>query len=180
MVALPTSTVSARVKVKREQPTDRNTAIVYLGATKLANNTITGGRAAHIGQLYFDQSLIASADKVAPYSANRMAITLNVNDFLFRQGANGDDPIVRYALVGNKLEDGLFSWIRFGINQQTSRPLNPAAFMREGGGVMNPTGPVAGMRGGVGGGGFPGFGRPTAEDNVEKREAAAAEEDCTD
>src|SRR3954469_4809551 len=32
-------------------------AIVYLGATKQANNTITGGRAAHVGQLYFDQSL---------------------------------------------------------------------------------------------------------------------------
>lgn len=162
-------------------PLTANAAIVYLGATKLPNNTITGGRAAHIGQLYFDQSLITSVDKVAPYSSNRNAVTLNTNDFLFRQGANGDDPIVRYALVGNKLEDGMFSWIRFGINQQTSRPLNPAAFMREGGGVMNPTGPVAGMRGGGGGfGGFPGFGRPTAEENVEKREAAAAEDDCTD
>jgi len=30
--------------------------IVYLGAKKEANNTITGGKAAHIGQLYFDQS----------------------------------------------------------------------------------------------------------------------------
>lgn len=159
-------------------------AIVYLGATKLPNNTLSGGRAAHVGQLYFDQPLLTSVDKVVPYNKNRGAITQNVNDFLFRMGANGDDPIVRYAFVGNKVEDGLFAWIRFGINQQTSRTVNPAAFMREGGGVMNPTGPVAQLnRGGLGGGGgFPGFGRPTSEgENIEKREeAAAAADDCTD
>jgi len=77
-----------------------------------------------------------------------MAITQNVNDFLFRQGANGDDPIVRYSFVGSKLEDGLFGWIRFGINQNTNRKVNPAAFMTEKGGVMNPTGPVAALTGG--------------------------------
>lgn len=118
-------------------------------------------------------------DKVAPYSQNRGAVTQNVNDFLFRQGANGDDPIVRYAFVGNKVEDGLFGWIRFGINQQTSRTVNPAAFMREGGGVMNPTGPVAQLnRGGLGGGFGGGFGRRASEgENVEKREESATAAD---
>ncbi|KAK4121217.1 Intradiol ring-cleavage dioxygenase-like protein [Parathielavia appendiculata] len=137
-------------------------AIVYLGATKQPNNTITGGRAAHIGQLYFDQSLITAANQVAPYSTNRMRVTQNTADFLFMQGANGDDPIVRYALVGNRLEDGLFAWIRFGINQQANKPVNPAAFWTDKGGVMNPSGPVAQLPGGGGGGGgfggWPGFG----------------------
>jgi len=144
-------------------------AIVYLGGTKAANNTVINGKAAHIGQIYFDQGLITNADKVAPYNRNRMPITLNVNDFLFRAGANGDDPIVRYNFVGSKLEDGVFAWIRFGINQQTARPLNPAAYWTEKGGVMNPTGPVAAMRPGAGGG-FGGF-RPTGEEEDVEEEA---------
>jgi hypothetical protein len=82
-----------------------------------------------------------------------MGITLNTQDFLFMQGANGDDPIVRYALVGQDLSQGLFAWIRFGINQQASKAVNPAAYWTENGGVMNPKGPVGG-----GGGGFPGWG----------------------
>jgi hypothetical protein len=137
------------------------TAIVYLGATKQPNNTITGGRAAHVGQLYFDQSLITAADKVAPYSSNKMRVTQNTADFLFMQGANGDDPIVRYALVGKTLQEGLFAWIRFGINQQANKPVNPAAWWTEKGGVMNPNGPVAQLNGGGGAGGgwgWPGVG----------------------
>lgn len=132
---------------------------MYLGATKLANNTISGGRAAHVGQLYFDQPLLTAVNKIRPYSANTMAVTLNTNDFLFQQGANGDDPIVRYAMVGKDLSDGVFAWIRFGINQQASKSVNPAAFWTANGGVMNPNGPVAQMNhgggGGGGGGGWP-------------------------
>lgn len=151
--------------------TDRKLAIVYLGGTKAANNTVINGKAAHVGQIYFDQSLITSADKLTPYNKNRMAVTLNTNDFLFRSGSNGDDPIVRYAMVGSKLEDGLFAWIRFGINQNTARTVNPAAFMTDKGGVMNPTGPVAQMNRG-GGFGVPGFGtRPTAEEEDVEEEA---------
>ncbi|KAL2170377.1 hypothetical protein VTG60DRAFT_4963 [Thermothelomyces hinnuleus] len=144
-------------------------AIVYLGATKEANNTITGGRAAHVGQLYFDQSLITEVDKLAPYNTNRMAIVLNQNDFLFRAGANGDDPIVRYALVGDKLEDGLFAWIRFGIDQNANLRVNPAAFWTENGGVMNPTGPISQLPPG----GFPGWPGWGMRKRVEAALAAA-------
>ncbi|KAK4247911.1 Intradiol ring-cleavage dioxygenase [Corynascus novoguineensis] len=140
-------------------------AIVYLGATQGANNTITGGRAAHVGQIYFDQTLITEADKVTPYNTNRMVVVPNQNDFLFRMGANGDDPIVRYALVGENLEDGLFAWIRFGINQAANLPVNPAAFWTENGGVMNPTGPISQL---PPGGGWPGWG-------MKKRVTAALE-----
>ncbi|OIW35693.1 aromatic compound dioxygenase [Coniochaeta ligniaria NRRL 30616] len=140
-------------------------AIVYLGATKQANNTITGGRAAHVGQLYFDQTLLANVDKVTPYTSNKMAVTKNTADMLFMQGANGDDPIVRYALVGNTLADGMFAWIRFGVNTQANLKVNPAAFWTPSGGVMNPTGPISQITGG-GFGGWGGFGR--------RRRAAAA------
>lgn len=134
----------------------RFSAIVYLGATKQPNNTITGGRAAHVGQLYFDQPLLTAVNQIAPYKSNTMRVTANTADYLFMQGANGDDPIVRYSLVGNDLSQGLFAWIRFGINQQASKSVSPAAWWTDKGGVMNPNGPVAQLTGGGGGGGFPG------------------------
>ncbi len=132
---------------------------MYLGATKQPNNTITGGHAAHVGQLYFDMSLLGNVDKIAPYNTNTMKIIQNSADFLFQMGANGDDPILRYALVSNKLEDGMMAWIRFGINSGATKSVSPAAFMTPNGGVMNPNGPVAQMqKGGFGFGGFGGGG----------------------
>lgn len=150
---------------KRNAPSNtRASAIVYLGATQQPNNTITGGRAAHVGQIYFDQSLISDTNTVTPYSTNTMPVVQNTADFLFQMGANGDDPIVRYALVGESVSDGIYAWIRFGIDTSADMPVNPAAFWTEDGGVMNPTGPVSQLGGGFGGGfpgfpGMPGFGR---------------------
>ncbi|CAK7230017.1 hypothetical protein SCUCBS95973_007431 [Sporothrix curviconia] len=147
--------------------------IVYLGATKQPNNTVTGGKAAHVGQLYFDQPLLAAIDQVHPYDKNTMTVLANTADFLFQQGANGDDPIARYVLVGDKLADGMIAWIRYGINTGNNLAVSPAAFMTPDGGVMNPDGPVAQMNkaggmfggfggfgggGGGGGGGWGGFG----------------------
>ncbi|KAL2152736.1 hypothetical protein VTH82DRAFT_5921 [Thermothelomyces myriococcoides] len=146
-------------------------AIVYLGATKEPNNTITGGRAAHVGQIYFDQKLITQAEAASPYNTNTMRIVPNENDFLFRAGANGDDPIVRYAFVGDKIEDGLFAWIRFGIDQNADMPVNPAAFWTENGGVMNPTGPISQLPPG----GFPGWPGWGMKKRVEALLAAAEE-----
>ena len=94
---------------------------------------------------------------MAPYSTNTMAILDNTADFLFQMGANGDDPIVRYALVGNTVDEGLYAWIRFGIDTSADMPVNPAAFWTENGGEMNPTGPISQLVGGGFGGGFPGF-----------------------
>ncbi|KAL2129752.1 hypothetical protein VTI74DRAFT_7342 [Chaetomium olivicolor] len=149
-------------------------AIVYLGATKQPNNTITGGRAAHVGQLYFDQSLLSAVNKIAPYNTNKMAVTQNTADLLFMQGANGDDPIVRYALVGKDLKDGLFAWIRFGINQQANKQVSPSAFWTEKGGVMNPDGPVAKLP--VNGGGGGGWGEWPGWGGNKKAEAADKDE----
>lgn len=102
-----------------------------------------------------------------------MRITPNVNDFLFRQGANGDDPIVRYALVGKDISEGLFAWIRFGIDQAANKPVNPAAFWTEKGGVMNPTGPISQLPGGgFPGGGWPGW--PGGKRRAARAAAAAA------
>jgi hypothetical protein len=146
-----------------------------MGATKQANNTITGGRAAHIGQIYFDQPLLKSIDTFTPYNKNKMAVTQNTADFLFMQGANGDDPIVRYAMVGKTAADGMFAWIRFGVNANSNKAVSPAAFWTASGGVMNPSGPVAQMnRPGGGGFGFPGF--PSKRDQARDEVRARSEE----
>ncbi|KAK3936348.1 aromatic compound dioxygenase [Diplogelasinospora grovesii] len=156
-------------------------AIVYLGATKQPNNTITGGRAAHVGQLYFDQPFLTAVNQLTPYNSNTMAITQNTADFLFMQGANGDDPIVRYALVGNTLSDGVFAWIRFGINQNANKAVSPAAFMGPNGGVMNPNGPVAQMqKGGFGFGGGSGFGMPAGTRAAAGGSTTGAREPATE
>jgi len=70
---------------------------------------------------------------------------------------------VRYNLIGNKLEDGLYAWIRFGINQSKDYKMNPAAYWTANGGVMNPTGPVK-PGGGVAQPGFGGFGKREADE----------------
>lgn len=102
-----------------------------------------------------------------------MAVTPNIRDFLFMMGANGDDPIVRYALVGNKLEDGIFAWIRFGLRQNANLRVNPAAFWTANGGKMNPTGPVRKP----GGGQWPPLNK-ARDAGVEKRDEE--DEACAD
>ncbi len=111
-----------------------------------------------MGQIYFDMSLLTNVNTVTPYSTNNMVVVPNSNDFLFMMGANGDDPILNYALVGDKLADGIFGWIRFGINTASAQSVSPAAFMTPSGGIMNPTGPVAKMNGGGFGGAAGGAG----------------------
>ncbi|KAK2010496.1 aromatic compound dioxygenase [Colletotrichum eremochloae] len=109
-------------------------AIAHIGATKQPNNTITGGRVAHIGQMYFDQKLLDAVETLPPYSANHQAVTKNAQDVPMMMASNTDDPVVRYALVGRTLADGIYAWIRFGVDANANRPLNPAAWIDENGG----------------------------------------------
>jgi hypothetical protein len=92
------------------------------------NGTISGGRIAHIGQIFFDQDLLDALAKVAPYSSNRTPVTKNNRDFIMAfDTAGGFDPVVEYAPLGKTLEDGLFGWINFGVNASSSRSAARAA-----------------------------------------------------
>lgn len=122
--------------------------------------------------------LLTNIDKIDPYTKNTMVMMQNTADFLFQMGANGDDPIARYAFVDNKIENGMFAWIRFGINQAANKNVNPAAFMTPNGGVMNPTGPISQLTGG--GGGFGGFGGGGGFGRGGRKQRAAEEEAATD
>ncbi|KAL4819914.1 Intradiol ring-cleavage dioxygenase [Aspergillus spinulosporus] len=67
--------------------------IAHTDVTVLKNGTITGGSIAHTGQFFFDQALI---DEETAYSAS--------------------DPVFHYEYLGDTLEDGLFMWVRIGVN----------------------------------------------------------------
>lgn len=54
------------------------------GGTVLSNNTYSGASVSHVGQFFFDQDLITSVEKVAPYSTNTQSTTLNKNDNIFK------------------------------------------------------------------------------------------------
>lgn len=119
-------------------------AMVHSGVKREDNGTITGGNITHISQMYFDQSLITEVEKTAPYTDNKQDLTLNRNDGLLRQTstATADDPFFRYVMLGDKIEDGLFAYIRLGVDTSSAWTVNPAAFMDASGGHQNPDGPL--------------------------------------
>lgn len=134
--------------------------MVHINATTLPNNTISGGTISHVGQVFFDQSLISAVEAVAPYKSNTQPLTTNEQDFIMAQEAETTDPIMHYTLLGNKVEDGLFGWIAFGVDAKANKTVSAAANYGKGGGKANPN---AGFPGGIpfpSGGfpsGFPGF-----------------------
>ena len=116
--------------------------MVHTGVKREANGTITGGNIVHIGQLYFDQALITAVERTEPYTENKQTLTLNANDGLLRMTPDGEDPFFRYVLLGDKIQDGIFAYIRFGVDHSASYTVNPAATRDSRGGHQNPTGPM--------------------------------------
>lgn len=91
--------------------------VATLNATKLANNTISGGTVAHVGQLFWDQSLIYEVEATAPYNTSDVDITLNEDDHVvIVETATDSDPFFNYVRLGDSIEDGLFGWVTIGIN----------------------------------------------------------------
>ncbi|OAA45319.1 extracellular dioxygenase [Beauveria brongniartii RCEF 3172] len=136
--------------------------MVHTNATLYANQTL-GNQvyASHVGQSFFDQDLIAAADKVSPYSENEQELTENSSDSILSEeaGTDGVDPFMNYVYLGDDLSQGLFAWLAFGINTTYSSEVTPASFMYESGGVENSNGGMGGGPPGSGGG-PPGGGPP--------------------
>ncbi|GAB1316684.1 Intradiol ring-cleavage dioxygenases domain-containing protein [Madurella fahalii] len=124
--------------------------MVHTNATLQANSTLgLDNYASHIGQTFFDQELITAVEKLAPYNANRQPLTTNQQDFIMAQeaGTDGGDPVMEYTLLGESIEDGIFAWIAFGVNSTVSKPISPAVYLYEEGGVKNPNAGGPGMGG---------------------------------
>jgi hypothetical protein len=113
----------------------------HINHTVLPNNTIQGGRITHVGQLFFDQDLLNEVVKVPPYDKNDSPRMMNKNDFIMAFGSRDrSDPVVEYVLLGNKIEDGVFAWINFGIDSKGNRTVRTAATCYENGCVTNSKG----------------------------------------
>ncbi|KAF1970496.1 putative extracellular dioxygenase [Bimuria novae-zelandiae CBS 107.79] len=121
--------------------TNRTTHIhvlTHIDATVLPNNTVAGGTISHVGQLYFDQSLIDLVEKEEPYTTNQQVLLTNAKDSLFSEEAANVDPVVEYVLLGDDISEGVFGWIAFGMDTTFSRNVTPAVYLTENGGVENP------------------------------------------
>ncbi|GMF76977.1 unnamed protein product [Aspergillus oryzae] len=92
--------------------------IVHENPHVLPNGTLElgTGSIAHVGQVFFGQTLIELADTFYPYTQNTNAIVLNQEDGIFYDEASSMDPVANHVHVGDSLEDGLVAWMAFGIN----------------------------------------------------------------
>ncbi|KAG6040167.1 hypothetical protein E4U41_001392 [Claviceps citrina] len=107
-------------------------------ATVLSNGTHEGGTVSHIGQVYFEQALIAAVEATAPYWSNEQPVTDNRQDFLTGDEASEEyDPFMKYVYLGHRPEDGLLLWITIGIDTAAnySRNISTAAHWHPGGGT---------------------------------------------
>lgn len=73
----------------------------------------------HIGQFFWDQSLIDDVETLSPYNTNTQSLTKNAADHVFGQQetvGTTSDPVFNYVYFSDDLSDGLFTWIVVGIN----------------------------------------------------------------
>ena len=132
--------------------------MVHFNGTQFDNGTYSGGYVSHVGQLFFDQSLISAVSKVSPYSTNTQSVTLNSADsILSEETGNGHDPFVEYSLLSTSddVSEGIFAWISFGIDLTQQESVTGASTLTSSGGVANAN---SGMGGGGGNGGSGGSG----------------------
>ncbi|KAG5946958.1 hypothetical protein E4U59_002526 [Claviceps monticola] len=107
-------------------------------ATVLGNGTFEGGTVLHIGQTYFDQSLISAVEAIPPYSSNKQPLTDNRNDKLTGDEATElSDPFMKYVYLGDNVKDGLLLWMTVGLDKNANHNANvsAAAHWHPGGGT---------------------------------------------
>ena len=111
--------------------------VSHLNATPQANDTLWHTRVTHAGQVFFDQTLVDSVKKVAPYSTNRQNLMQNAADTILLQEAVTSDPFFHYVLLGDNLaKDGVFAWFTLGVNQTFTRDIMAVAMRLKEGGKM--------------------------------------------
>jgi hypothetical protein len=79
------------------------------------NGNYVGGSRPHIGQVFYDQNLIAQVERTSPYSTNNAALVLNTQDFIFLQQNTGYNAISHTELLGATVADGIFASISVGV-----------------------------------------------------------------
>ncbi|KAF5321797.1 hypothetical protein D9619_000055 [Psilocybe cf. subviscida] len=102
-----------------------------------ANHTITGGTISHVGQVFFDQTLIDEVKTLSPYSTNKQTLTQNKADRIMSEEAGSMDPIMDYVWLGSSPYDGILAWITIGIDSKKSYSPHPAVILTSNGGAFN-------------------------------------------
>jgi hypothetical protein len=100
---------------------------------------VTEGHVANIGQLFFDEDLIAAVETTAYYNKNNVRITPNTQDGIFNDvnSATGYDPILSYTCLSHSLEDGILAWTTTGIDLSANYKAESAATLTDHGGVAH-------------------------------------------
>ncbi|ETS77983.1 hypothetical protein PFICI_10045 [Pestalotiopsis fici W106-1] len=113
---------------------------IHQNATLFPNGTLGNNhiQTSHVGQGFFDQTLIAAVEANAPYSTNTQTLTTNAEDSILATEAADIDPFFEYTLLGDSIADGLFAWMSYGINSTYIENIVPAAFHYADGGALNP------------------------------------------
>ncbi|KAK6071016.1 hypothetical protein SCUP234_09926 [Seiridium cupressi] len=114
--------------------------LVQSNITALPNDTYTGGTTLHIGQLYFDDTLVKAVEATDPYTTNTIAYTTwEIDGWMLEEATTAYDPFVEYVQLGENLEDGLLAWITVALDLSSDHSANvtnsAAAHYYEGGGV---------------------------------------------
>ncbi|KAH0427967.1 hypothetical protein CcaCcLH18_09326 [Colletotrichum camelliae] len=120
--------------------------IVHHNATIYRNGTLGHDTlATHVGQAFFDQSLISAVKATATYTLNEQALTENsADDILASEAATeGVDPLMQFTVLGNDVTQGIFAWLCFGVNVTAASNAAAAAIYYADGGITNPDGPPA-------------------------------------
>ncbi|GAB7348937.1 hypothetical protein MBLNU459_g7623t1 [Dothideomycetes sp. NU459] len=127
--------------------------VTHTNMTLYANSTLRGGNVQHVGQLFFDQSLISTVEETYPYNTNTQDLTLNSADSILSEevATDGVDPVVEYTLLGDDITDGILAWIAMGVDMTSAYDITPAANYYRTGGVMSDSSSSGGMGGGQGG-----------------------------
>ncbi|OQV26246.1 hypothetical protein BV898_00364 [Hypsibius exemplaris] len=113
--------------------------VTHLNGTVYANRTFSGGAVQYVGQLFLEDQLVVAVNELPPYNANLELITANADDYVFTQQTFGQsDPVAKYVLLGDRLEDGLLAWIPFGIDTKANESSPPGFILTAEGGVVNP------------------------------------------
>ncbi|UNI20284.1 hypothetical protein JDV02_006384 [Purpureocillium takamizusanense] len=106
-------------------------------ARVLPNGTFEGGTVRHIGQTYFDESVIKAVEATEPYRRNPARRTTNLQDsFASDQATPQYDPFVKHVYLGSKAQDGLLLFLSIGIDPDAdyNECRTPAAHWHPGGG----------------------------------------------
>lgn len=89
----------------------------HQNATVLLNNTLSGGDVNHIGQLFFNQTVLDEVSLSEPYVSNQQTQTDNTDDSIFEQeNSNGYDAFMKVEYLGSDISDGLLGYITIGVN----------------------------------------------------------------